>query len=409
MAKKKKKYIPKSKDQVLDELKLKDKFNLLNVKSKSKAPTAGDVLISKFEEINSFIDENKRLPDGKSTPIEFKLYTRMIEINLDDSKINMLKEFDRYQILRPVDKQEVDIRIEPEVKELKPKETKLGLKDKFGLLASHGNSIFELKNVKKSSEKITTMPSKVARRKKCKNFEDFKPLFEKCQKQIESGDRRVVKFRNEHDVQVGSFFIYGGITCYVAEIGEIDTKNRHNARLRLIFDNEQESNMLRRSLTAELYKDGRRVLPSRLSEDQDEISDEESTGYIYILRSKSYSPAVKAVENLYKIGFSTTPVKKRIKNAKNEATYLMAEVSEVASFKVAGITPRYFEKLIHTLFDHVRLQIDIVDSKGVTKRPDEWFSVPYDVIEDVISLISTGEIVNYIYDSKFKKLIARVK
>ncbi|MBT7611574.1 MAG: hypothetical protein HN576_17590 [Bacteriovoracaceae bacterium] len=39
MSKKMKKYIPKTKDEVLNELKQRDKFNLLVVKSKDKAPT----------------------------------------------------------------------------------------------------------------------------------------------------------------------------------------------------------------------------------------------------------------------------------------------------------------------------------------------------------------------------------
>lgn len=85
----------------------------------------------------------------------------------------------------------------------------------------------------------------------------------------------------------------------------------------------------------------------------------------------------------------------------------MTEVSEVASFKVSGITPRYFEKIIHTLFDHVRLELEIIESKGDTRRPKDWFSVPYNVIEDVIRLIGTGEIVNFVYDSKRKQLISK--
>ena len=285
--------------------------------------------------------------------------------------------------------------------------SKLGLTDKFGLLASSGNSIFNLKNVKKSENKITTMPKEIARRKKCTDFTQYKILFDECQAQIENGERKIVQFRNEHDVKVGSFFIYGGITCYVAEIGNVDVKNRNNARLRLIFENGQESNMLRRSLTAELYKDGRRILPPRIQEGDTEISDEETTGFIYILRSRSEVEEIKCIPNLHKIGFSTTSIKDRIKNAKNEATYLMAEVDVVSSYRVAGITPRYFEKMIHTLFDHVQLVVDVIDNEGVTKRPKEWYSVPYDVIEDAIDLIRSGEVVDYIYDASLEKLIKK--
>lgn len=245
------------------------------------------------------------------------------------------------------------------------------------------------------------------RGKACSDFAEFKPLFEKCLEQIKNGERKIVQFRNEHDVKVGSFFIYGGVTCYVAEIGKIDKENRNNARLRLIFENEQESSMLRRSLTAELYKDGRRILPPRIREGDTEIPDKETTGFIYILRSRSEVKEIKSIPHLHKIGFSTTPVKDRIKNAKNEATYLMAEVEEVSSYRVGGINPRYFEKIIHTLFGHVQIVVAVIDSEGATKNPKEWFSVPYDVIEDTIELIYSGEIVDYVYDAKAEKLIKK--
>lgn len=410
MAKRIKKYIPKSKNQVLDELRQRDKFNLLAVKPKDKSPTSDQVLISNFEEINCFIDENKRVPDGKSSPIEFKLYTRLLEINLDDNKIAMLREHDRYKLLRPVEdtSQKEEIFIDDEVKPAREvKKSKLGLSDKFGLLATSGDSIFDLKNVKKSSERAVNMPEEYANRRKCKDFEEFRPLFKKCQQQIENGERKIVQFRNEHDVKVGAFFIHKGIKCYVAEIGKADKKNRNNARLRVIFENEQESNILRRSLTAGLYKDGRRILPPRINEGEEEISDDEMTGFIYILRSKSDKEEIKSIPNLHKIGLSTTPVAERIKNAKNEATYLMADVEVVSTFKVAGINPRYFEKLIHKVFGHVQLVANVTDNEGVTKKPKEWFSVPYDVIEDAIALISSGEIVDYIYDSENECLVTK--
>lgn len=406
MIKRKKKYIPRTKNEVLDELKQRDKFNLLAVTSKDQAPTSASILISKFEEINSFIDEYKRLPDGKSSQVEFQLYTRIIEINLDDRKVEILIGLDRYKLLKPIEKsieKTIDInKIEEDIEI-----SKLGIPDKFGLLASSGNSIFNLKNVKKSEEKITTMPTEVARRKPCSEFAQFKPLFEKCLQQIKNGERKIVQFRNEHDVKVGAFFIYGGVTCYVAEIGKIDKENRNNARLRLIFENEQESSMLRRSLTAELYKDGRRILPPRIREGDTEISDKETTGFIYILRSRSEVKEIKAIPHLHKIGFSTTPVKDRIKNARNEATYLMAEVEEVSTYRVGGINPRYFEKIIHTLFGHVQIVVAVIDNEGATKNPKEWFSVPYDVIEDTIELIYSGEIVDYVYDAKAEKLIKK--
>ena len=412
MAKKVKKYIPKTPEEVLSELKAKAKFpELLKVQKKNKAPGADEIQISKFEEITKFVEEQGREPTDKGMgPIEFTLYSRLLDIRLNANKVKQLLPFDRLDLLKGYDEAIETENIDSEVEEFIEEEpnSKLGLSDRFNLLKSPGSSIFKLKNVKASTEKVTTMPKEVAKRKKCKDFDKFEPLFKKCQEEIESGDRQIVQFRNEQDVSQGAFFIYGGVKCYVAEVGErVIKNNRNNARLRLIFENGLESNMLQRSLTAELYKDGRRILPPRLAEGQFEIADDELTGFIYVLVSKSDSEAVKGISNLHKIGFSTTPVKDRIKNAKNEATYLMAEVAEIASYKVAGIKPNYFENLVHRLFGHVQVKIEVIDNEGKKRVPKEWFSVPYDVIDDALRLIQTGEIIKYVYDSESQKLVKK--
>ncbi|MBG59181.1 MAG: hypothetical protein CMJ16_01860 [Peredibacter sp.] len=411
MAKKIKKYIPKTPEEVLSKLKKEARFpDLLKVKKKEKALGEDDILISNFEEITKFVEENGREPSDKGNgPIEFTYYSRLLDIRLNQQKINTLLPHDRLGLLAGFDAEYTDSEYTV-IEEVETKETKLGIKDRFDLLGRGvDNSIFKLKNVKPHKEKVTTMPEEVATRKKCKDFKNFEPLFKKCQEEIENGSRQIVQFRNEQDVCQGAFFIYGGLKCYVAEVGKrVIKNNRNNARLRLIFENGLESNMLQRSLTAELYKDGRRILPPRLLEGQSEIVDDELTGFIYVLASKSDSEAVKSIPNLHKIGFSTTPVKDRVKNAKNQATYLMAEVTEIASYKVAGIKPNYFEKLVHRLFGHVQVKIEVIDNEGIKRVPKEWFSVPYDVIDDVLRLIMTGEIVDYVYDSQGERLVKKV-
>lgn len=411
----KKKYIPPSKQERLSDLLKKDKFGLLNVKTRIDQPTGNSILISKFEDINNFIDENKRHPSQSPTnPVEFTLFSILFNIQMNPSHIKVLRPFDRHNLLEEAYKQ-LDESIEEVTMEItefpKEAENKLGLADKFGLLRNAGSSIFDLKHVKSKDEKITTMPEEVARRKKCKDFSSFEPLFKRCQEEIENGDRAIVRFRDEQDVKVGAFFIYSGVKCYVAEVGEKVLKNnRNNARLRLIFENGLESNMFHRSLTAELYKpenDGRRILPPRLKEGESEVEDEEVTGYIYVLSSLSKDPGIIAIPNLFKIGFSTTPVKERIKNAKSDPTYLMADVKIISSYKVAGIKPNYFENLVHRLFSHVQLKLNITDKKNNIYTPKEWYSVPHDVIDDALKLIESGEIVGYVYDSGSMRLVRK--
>ncbi len=410
----KKKYTPPSKKEILSELKQIDKFDLLKVKAKIEQPSGDSILISKFEDINNFIDEHKCPPKESATnPVEFTLFSILFNIQLNPQHIKALKPFDRHNLLEEASMQ-LDGPNQEIVMEIiefpKQPESKLGLADKFGLLRNAGSSIFELKHIRAKEDVEKDMPEEIARRQKCKDFHLFEPLFIKCQMEIESGDRAVVKFRDEQDIKKGEFFIFNGIKCYVAEVGEKEVKKKKvNARLRLIFDNGLESNMYLRSLATGLYtSDGRRILSPRLRENEFEIEDKDLTGFIYVLATKSRDPQIQAIPNLFKIGFSTTSVASRIKNAKNDPTYLMAEVKIVSSYKVAGIKPVYFENLIHRLFDHVKLKVEVTDKDGRKAIPKEWYSVPIDVIDDALKMIQTGEIVGYHYDAHKMQLV-RIK
>jgi hypothetical protein len=109
----------------------------------------------------------------------------------------------------------------------------------------------------------------IANRKPCTEFETFKPLFDGLQADLKSGAREALPFNkdigNNTDarIRVGDFYILSGQFAYVAEMGEQHrtTIGAPQARLRVIFSNGTESNLLLRSLQAALYKDvaGRRV------------------------------------------------------------------------------------------------------------------------------------------------------
>jgi hypothetical protein len=190
----------------------------------------------------------------------------------------------------------------------------------------------------------------------------------------------------------------------VADMGEREKKNnKTNARLHLIFENGTESEMLMRSLAVELYKDpnGRRVMVNseRALDSMANISEEDqSTGYIYVLKSLSENSEIRDTNNLYKIGYSTTSVEKRVANASEEPTYLMAPVKIVAAYESFNMNTRKFEKLIHSFFGESCLDIDIADKTGKICKPREWFIVPFNVIEQAIKLLVSGEIIKYQYD-----------
>ena len=131
------------------------------------------------------------------------------------------------------------------------------------------------------------------------------------------------------------------------------------------------------------------------------------TGYIYILRSLSEDPNIKEIENLYKIGFSSHPVAKRIQGAAQDPTYLMSDVTPLMEFKTYNLNPQTFEKLLHRFFAKSCLNLDVFDNDGKRYTPREWFVVPLGVIETAIQLLITGEIVNYRYDSHKQEIVPK--
>ena len=53
------------------------------------------------------------------------------------------------------------------------------------------------------------------------------------------------------------------------------------------------------------------------------------------------------------------------------------------------------------------LNIDIFDEKGKWNTPREWFIAPYEVIEQAIELIISGEVVKYRYDPEEERIVGR--
>lgn len=110
-------------------------------------------------------------------------------------------------------------------------------------------------------------------------------------------------------------------------------------------------------------------------------------------------------EIIHKVGVTGGRVETRIANAENEATYLLAKVEVVTTYKLAGINRIRMEKLFHRLFASARLDISINDRFGRPVQPEEWFLVPLFVIDEAVARIKDGSITGYVYDSKAAKLV----
>jgi T5orf172 domain len=211
---------------------------------------------------------------------------------------------------------------------------------------------------------------------------------------------------------IGGFFILGGQLAYVAEVGEaIKAPNgESDARLRVIYANGTESNLLRRSLQRALYKDdtGRRLTDPYLGPlfgDQPEPDDIE-VGTIYVLRSQSSHPFVaEHRELIHKIGVTGGKVETRIAGAEKSATYLLAEVEVVATYKLHNLDRIRLENMFHRLFGAAQLDLTIEDRLGHPIKPREWFLIPLHVIDEAVRRIRDGSIADVVYDPKTARLV----
>lgn len=159
-----------------------------------------------------------------------------------------------------------------------------------------------------------------------------------------------------------------------------------------------------------MYKDGRRIteLRERLLDGFNNITSEDNeSGYIYILTSKSERPEIKNQKNLFKIGYTKNTTEQRIKGAKKDPTYLMADVHVVTDYQCFNMNAEKFEDLVHKFFAEVCLNADVIDSEGNLFKPKEWFIAPFEIIEQAIHYIINGEIVNLKYDPVKQEIVNR--
>ena len=282
----------------------------------------------------------------------------------------------------------------------------LGISDE----PSDQNDITVLRHVRSTIEKRAA--EEIADRTPCADFDKFQPLFEQTERELKSGIRITRRFGRDASIATGNFFILGGQLAYVAEIGEmLKTISGHDdARLRVIYSNGTESNLLLRSLQRALYKDdtGRRLTNPDMGPlfgDAPEPDDIE-TGTIYVLRSLSNHPFVaEHRELIHKIGVTGGKVETRIANAEKDATYLLADVEIVATYKLHNLNRTKLENIFHRLFGAAQLDLTIEDRFGNPVKPREWFLVPLHVIDEAVQRIRDGSITEVVYDPARARLV----
>jgi hypothetical protein len=134
---------------------------------------------------------------------------------------------------------------------------------------------------------------------------------------------------------------------------------------------------------------------------------ETETGTIYVLRSRSDHPFVTEHRDvIHKIGVTSGSVETRISGAGKSATYLLAGVDVVATYKVYGVNCQKLENLIHKVFAGAQLDLTIPDRFGHMVKPREWFVVPLPVVDEAVERIRDRSIMQYRYDAREGRLVA---
>ena len=373
------------------------------VEAKSTRTAREERIIACFEDIERFFEQHRHLPaHGEDKEIFERLYAvRLDKIRASEECRSALTGLDKHGLLHG---------------QLVANDTSSEALDDEALLAQLGvlnaaeNDITRLTHVRTRTE--IRAAEEIAKRTLCLDFDTFKPLFIQVQEELTSGIRKAREFKDYAQIRQGEFFILGGQKVYVADMGEefINDYERTDRRLRVIYDNGTESDILLRSLQRALQKDvaGRRIsepsegpLFSGMVEDGDCAS-----GTIYVLRSKSDHPLIQEHRDVvHKIGVTGGDIEKRIANAKLDPTFLMADVEVIATYELSNINRTKLENLIHRFFEPAKLDMELKDRFGNPVVPREWFLVPLFIIDEVVEKIKDGSIVNFCYDPGSGKLL----
>jgi hypothetical protein len=377
---------------------------------KVRSRTARDErIIAGFEEIVKFREEHGRAPEhGESRGIFERLYAiRLDRLRQLPECHELLAEMDRYGLLEGLGETSQAEALDDEA-----------LLAELGLDGAEGGDITQLRHVRSYEEKRAA--EDIATRTPCPDFSLFRPLFDQVQRELDSGVRQTRPFVKDAGfskaaISKGEFFIVGGQLAYIADVGETfrAPNGETDARLRVIYSNGTESDLLLRSLQRGLYKDegGRRVTepaagPLFAEPAQAEYDDYLPTGTLYVLQSRSSHPMVAANRHLvHKIGITGGDVEARTAGAADDPTYLLAPVDVVATYKLYEVNRKRLEALIHRVLGAVRFNIEILDRFGKPVRPREWFLVPLPIIDELVARVGDGSIVGMTYDPASAALV----
>jgi hypothetical protein len=424
--------------QSLEDILANDNNGLLvNITAKPTQSIA-DNLVSQFQEINEFV-KKYGCPPSEQNPKsdgfeEKKLARRLASLKHDNEKLAILTPYDNFGLLTEL---KPNPNAEP-LKQTQVKQTPTSIDDILrmdsqGLLAQLGDidssllaktynrSILDRASPDQFSDEL------VAKRKICEDFDKFSPIFTLIHESMRTKQYHKTAFSSVKDIREGSVFVLNGLVCYVASIYQAETRKneRNQQRLRLIFANGTESNMLIRSLASAQYRhdaDSYQVVITSLEwQNLDLLSSfadtpthdianlknqngKNLTGIIYVAKLKQPRVEVAKYRNLHKIGFSKNRGELRVKSSQMDATFLFSEVEIIAEWALYDSNPQQVEYRLQQFFHEQRLNMTLkVGSQEY--KPNEWFDVDLVNIEKALQLIFQGKINEYQFDSASKTVL----
>lgn len=397
-----------------------------------------DNLVSQFQEINEFVKQHGHSPSEQNPNSngfeEKKLARRLASLKQDTEKVDILKPYDNFGLLTEL---KPNPNAEP-LEQTQVKQTPTSINDILrmdsqGLLAQLGGinssllahtdnrSILDRASPDQFSDEL------VAKRKICEDFDKFSPIFSLIHEAMRTKQYHKAAFSSVKDIREGSVFVLNGLVCYVASIYQAETRKneRNQQRLRLIFANGTESNMLIRSLASAQYRhdaDSYQVVinapewqnlnllsgfadtPTHDMANLKNQKDKNLTGIIYVAKLKKPRIELAKYSNLHKIGFSKNRGELRAKSSQMDATFLFSEVDIIAEWTLYNSNPQQVEYRLHQFFHQQRLNMTLKIGSQEYK-PNEWFDVDIVNIEKALQLIFQGKINEYQFDSVSKTVL----
>lgn len=416
-----------------------------DVKPISQKPTNNSLLEQQFAEINSFIDTHGRPPNADTGGINEKILSRQLaSMKANSSFAKELIAFDKHGLLvgensnsdvpnenTLLDKEisdrddaaYQDISNEEQQAEIEPPSESVSFtslqdifnSDELGIFDDVQSDILISDSQNSSRANYDQYDDEdVARRFECKDFYKFEATFERIYHAIQSGSFTKTNFASSKSITIGSVFVLNGLLCYVADIYKAEARKntRSQERLRLIFANGTESNMLTHSLATAQYKYENSY--QLLITDSDWIDTElaknfgdkrQLTGVIYIAKLIDTPDNLAHYKNLHKIGFSTLTGEARTKHSIRDTAFLQQAVDIIAEWEVYDANARSVEGVLHAFFYDQRVKVSLKGSDDKVYKATEWFDAPLTEIEKAINLVISGDIKDYRMDSASGKIV----